>query len=302
MSSTEQMPALTPADHPGLFQAANAAAARHRHTYLRAVRSRLGLIVAAGVLATLTLRLGDTAIDLFAVGAVLALIGALAIELAVLSTRPDRLWAESRALATSAKTLAWRYATCAEPFPVDDEQADQRLTERLRALQQQLPDVPLTQHTTETITERMRALRGAPLAERKEAYLIGRVLDQQDWCETRAQHHLQQARYFQTAVLVVELLGVAGALTEAFGTTGLNQAGATAVVVAATAVAAIAAWTATRRHTAKAAAYRRTTNELGAIRTHLDTDLTEPQWSRAVAEAEATITRNHPTWHATRTT
>ncbi|KAA5831911.1 DUF4231 domain-containing protein [Saccharopolyspora hirsuta] len=302
MSSTEQMQALTPADHPGLFQAADAAAARQRHAYLRAVRSRLALIVAAAVFATLTLRLGDTAIDLFAIGAALALVGAVAVELALVSTRPDRLWAESRTLATSVKTLAWRYATCAAPFPAGDGQADQRFTERLRALQQELPDVPLAQHTTETITERMRTLRSAPLAERKEAYLIGRVLDQQDWYETRAQHHLQQARFSRTAMLVIEVLGVAGALSEAFGVTGLNKAGATAVVVAATAVAAIIAWVATRRHSAKAAAYRRATAELGAIRDQLDRDLDERQWSTAVADAEAAITREHATWRATRTT
>ncbi|MDA3649384.1 DUF4231 domain-containing protein [Saccharopolyspora indica] len=302
MSSTEQMQALTPADHPGLFQAADAAAARQRHAYLRAARSRLMLIVAAGVLATLTLRLGDTGIDLFAVGAALTLVGAVAVELALVSTRPDRLWAESRALAASAKTLTWRYAVCAAPFPAGSAQADERFAARLRTVQQELPDVPLTQHTAETITERMRALRGAPLAERKEAYLIGRVLDQQDWYETRAQHHLRQARFYRTAMVVIEVLGVVGALGEAFGITGLNRAGAVAAVVAATVVAAIAAWGATRRHSAKAAAYRRATAELGAVRDLLDSDLDEQQWSAAVTDAEATIAREHATWRATRTT
>ncbi|MGW1676299.1 DUF4231 domain-containing protein [Saccharopolyspora sp. NPDC002376] len=300
MSSTEQLQALTPADYPGLFQAADAAAARQRHTYLRAARSRLALIVAAAAFATMTLPLGDT--DLFAVGAALAFIGVLVVELAVVSTRPDRLWAESRTLATSAKTLAWRYAVGAAPFPTGSAGADEQFAERLRALQQELPDVPLSQHTAETITERMRALRSASLAERKEAYLIGRMLDQQDWYETRALHHQQQARFFRTAMLVVEVLGMAGAMSEALGITGLTKAGAAAAAVAAATVAALAAWGATRRHAAKAAAYRRVTRELGAIRDSLDTDLDEQRWSAAVTDAEAAITREHATWQATRTT
>ncbi|GAA4618333.1 DUF4231 domain-containing protein [Saccharopolyspora hordei] len=302
MSSTEQMPALTPADYPGLFQAADAAAARQQHAHLRAVRTRLVLVVAAAACTALTLRLGGTGLDLFAVGAALAFLAVLAVELALTSTRPDRLAAQSRTLATSVTTLAWRYAVGAAPFPTGAERADERFTERLRALQQQFPDVPLTQHTAETITERMRALRGAPLADRKEAYLIGRVLDQQDWYETRALHHRQQARYARTAMLVAEALGVAGALSEAFDVTGLAPVGAATAAIAAAAVAATAAWSATRRHAAKAETHHRTTRELGEVRSQLDSDLDEQQWAAAVADAEAVITRERTAWQAGRTT
>ncbi|MER5394747.1 DUF4231 domain-containing protein, partial [Saccharopolyspora sp. NPDC002686] len=264
MSSTEQLPALTPDDYPGLFQAADAAAARQQHVCIRAARSRLVLVVAAAAFAAMTLPVDGT--DLFAVGAALAFVGALVVELAVISTRPDRLWAESRTLATSVKTLSWRYAVGAAPFPAGSARADERFAERLRALQQELPDVPLSQHTAETITARMRALRAASLAERKEAYLIGRMLDQQDWYQTRALHHQRRARSFRTAMLVAEVVGVAGALSEALGITGLTKAVATAAAVAAALVAALAAWAATRRHAAKAATYHRVTRELGAIR------------------------------------
>jgi hypothetical protein len=296
MSSTDQLQSLTPTDYPGLFQAADAASVHQQRTYLRAVRSRLVLTVCAAAFAAFTLRIGTAGIDLFAVGTALAFVCAMVIELAVVGTRPDKVWYEGRALAESVKTLTWRYVAGAAPFEAGSERADSEFVERIRTLQRDLPDVPLLPSTASTITDKMRAMRAAPLAERKEAYLVGRVLDQQDWYAQRALYHQRSARFFRNTMLVMEVAGITGALAKAFGVVNFDLAG-----IVAAAVSAFAAWNATRQHSATATAYVLASHELAVIRDLLDRDLDEHQWSAAVVDAESAVSREHTMWHANRT-
>ncbi|MBB5152723.1 DUF4231 domain-containing protein [Saccharopolyspora phatthalungensis] len=296
MSSTDQLQFLTPTDYPGLFQAADAASVHQQRTYLRAVRSRLVLTVSAAVFAAFTLPIGAAGIDVFAVGTALAFVCAMVIELAVVGSRPDKVWYEGRALAESVKTLTWRYVAGAAPFAAGSGRADDEFVERIRILQRDLPQVPLLPSTASTITDKMRSMRAAPLAERKEAYLIGRVLDQQDWYASRALYHLRNARIFRTTMLTMEVVGVAGALAKALGVVNFDLAG-----IVAAAVSAFAAWNATRQHNATATAYVMASHELAVIRDLLDRDLDEQQWSAAVADAEAAVSREHTMWHANRT-
>ncbi|MFI0464764.1 DUF4231 domain-containing protein [Saccharopolyspora sp. 5N102] len=296
MSSTEQLQTLTPDDYPGLFQAADGASVHQQRTFLRAVRSRLVLTVSAATFAAFALRIGDSQIDLFAVGTALAFVGAMVIELAIVGTRPDKVWYEGRALAESVKTLTWRYVSGAAPFPADSERPDDEFTDRIRILQHDMPKVPLLPSTASTITAKMRAMRATPLAERKEAYLVGRVLDQQDWYASKARFHQRSARVFRTTMLIMEVVGVAGALAKAFGVVNFDLAG-----IVAAAVSAFAAWTATRQHSATATAYVVASHELAVVRNLLDRDLDEQQWSAAVVDAESVISREHTMWHANRT-
>ncbi|GGI95240.1 membrane protein [Saccharopolyspora subtropica] len=295
MATTDQLPNLDHGDYPGLFQAADAASLHQQRSYLRGVRFRLVLTVAAAVLAAFTLRIGGAGIDVFALGTALAFVGAMVIQLALVGSRPDQVWYEGRALAESVKTLTWRYAVAAQPFPAGDEQADVEFVKRIQAMHRDLPNVHLGPTTAPPISERMRELRAAPLAVRKEAYLTGRVLDQQDWYATKAVYHQQRARIYRTTMLVMEVVGVAGALAKATGVVDFDLAGIVAAMVS-----AVAAWTATRQRAATATAYVVASHELGVIRDLIDRDLDEQQWSAAVVDAESAISREHTMWHANR--
>jgi hypothetical protein len=67
---------------------------------------------AAGVFSLSTPR----RIDLAAVATVVALVGAVIVEIWLLTDRPEQAWYDGRALAESAKTLAWRFAVGSAPF------------------------------------------------------------------------------------------------------------------------------------------------------------------------------------------
>lgn len=284
---------LSHTDMPGLYQAADAASLQRQRAYLRAIRFRLMLVVVAAMCAAFTLRVGDSATDLMALGTALAFVGALVLELAVMRSRPDQDWYESRALAESVKTLTWRYAVGADPFPLSREDADDEFLRRIRAMQRDLPTAALKPTTAPSITEGMRSLRVAALDERRHAYLLGRVTDQQNWYATKAEFHRRRAGLYRTTMQALEVVGIAGALAKALGWVGFDLAG-----IIAAAVSAIGAWTATRQHSMTATAYVMASHELGVIRDLLDRELDEEQWSSIVVDAESAISREHTMWRA----
>lgn len=220
MTSTDQCQSVAHDDYPGLFQAADAASVQRQRSYRKVVLSRLVLTVAAAAFGAVQL----DGLNWLALGTAVAFVGVMALELGEATSRPDKSWYTTRALSESVKTLTWRYIAGAEPFPSTSDSADCDFVERISALQQDMPDVPLP-GTTPTITDKMRAVRAAPLAERKQAYLTGRVIDQQNWYANKALHHQRQARILRTLMLVLEVVGIVGALLTAFAGIPVDLAG-----------------------------------------------------------------------------
>jgi hypothetical protein len=282
-------------DYPGLFQAADRASMRGQRSYLRSLGARLLLAMLAAVSAAFTVRVGGAGIDAAAVVTALAFVAALVLDVSMLRARPGKAWYEGRALAESAKTLTWRYAVGAAPFPVGlaADDADRLFAERIRALQRDLPEVPMPPNRGGVISERMRRLRAAPLAERRRAYLAGRIRDQQRWYADKAEYHRRRAGLFRAVGLLLELVGVVAALAKAVGLVRFDLAG-----IVAAAVSGVAAWLSAHQHGTTATAYVLATNELSVIGELLGHDLPEAEWAAAVDDAEGAISREHTMWRA----
>lgn len=296
MSTSEVSPvSLAHSDYPSLYQTSDEASQRKQRSYLRSVRLGLVLAVVAAACGAVPAMPDSSPVDYFAVATALAFVGALAVELSVLGSRTDRTWYEGRALAESAKTLTWRYVAGADPFSMDlpEQEADELFLERIRRLQGDLPNVPLLPSKSGNISDRMRQLRAEPLAERKRAYLVGRLVDQQDWYASKAEFHHRRASVYRTLTLVLEVLGVAAALGKAVDLVDFDLAG-----VVAACVSAFAAWSATRQHETTGTAYVVASHELGVINDLLHRDMTETEWAAAVSDAEAAISREHTLWRA----
>jgi hypothetical protein len=122
-------------------------------------------------------------IDVAALGTALAFAGAAVLEQSLIQAKPDRARYDGRAVAESVKTLTWRYAVCADPFPVSlaAGTADDLFNGELRQLLDDAPENSLRPTQAAAISARMRALRGRDLAARQRAYLAGRIVDQQTW-------------------------------------------------------------------------------------------------------------------------
>jgi hypothetical protein len=292
---------LSGSDLPGVHRAADATSLRGQRSYVQATRVRLVLVLVAAGAGVVLGRLDhdDTGYTVAAATAAAAFVAALMCEVYLLSQRPDRQWYDGRALAESSKTLAWRYAVGGEPFPRsgDPGAADELFVTRLRALQGTTPArLGGADPTTQAISPKMRAVREAPLADRRDAYLADRIQEQRRWYTGKAASNGSRAKAWRWALIVLEFLGFLAALSHVMGYDGPSLEG-----LIAAAVAGGGAWLQMKDHDSLERAYTTAALELEAIEALGDRAAQdEGSWATYVKDAEEAISREHTTWQASR--
>jgi hypothetical protein len=283
---------------PGLFQATDQASNDAQRRFLFASRLRLGFLVLAAATGVSPILINNT-VDLAAAGTVLALSGAVGVEVWLLTEHPERTWYDGRALAESAKTLAWRFAVGGAPFgqPLDSATAERQLVDQLTKLLRDAPPSGIGPSSLPPVTDEMRLLRAADFEQRRAAYISERIEGQAEWYQVKAEYNLTQARRWRVALLTIETLGVLAALLRAIGVVGLDVAG----IVAAVAAAGVA-WLSLKQHESIARAYTYAAHELAIAANRLHNLTDESEWESEVDNAEEAISREHIMWRASRST
>ncbi|WP_344650144.1 DUF4231 domain-containing protein [Cryptosporangium japonicum] len=286
---------LTDDQLPGLFRAADRASMAGQRYTLWWNQLRLGGAVVAAVGGAFSFMAGR--FDLWGFVGLAGFLAALVAELVMLAQRPEQEWYTGRAIAESAKTLAWKYAVRGAPFDdtLPDKDARLLLAERLRevtAKAQGRVTVPTGPHAF--VTEAMLALREQDLPTRRAIYLRNRVDDQRAWYERKAEANRRRAVWWQLSLVAGEIAAILIAAGRAFGIWEADWSGIMAALVAAG-----AAWLVLKQHSSLATAYAVTTNELGLAAEQLST-ASDDDWSQAVADAEEAISREHTMWLASR--
>lgn len=296
---------LAEEDFPALYGDANEASLKAQNRFLVALRLRLGCLLLAAVGGVVAVRLSSIgefrlagAIDLGGFLALIAFIAAMGAETYTRVASPDRVWYEGRAAAESVKTLAWRYAVKGESFAdADARAADESFVKAVRSVLQDLNDLKISPsiERRHQISDRMRELRAASFADRREAYLKGRIEDQRLWYAKKSRRNAQIGDRWTVAVIVLELMGVLGAAVKAFGHADIDLLGIIAAVAA-----TITAWVQAKQHQTLAVAYGITSQELAAVASELDQVDDESRWAEFVGQAEEAISREHTLWRASR--
>ena len=281
-------------DLPAICQAANEASGEAQTHFLWITAAELLLILTAagaGVIGT----------GWSSVVAAISFVVAIVLRVQLLSKRPERTWYDGRAVAESAKNLAWRYAVGADPFRIDGVTEDdaeetfvQRLTELLHGMKGL--QLPPPSGRSEQISLTMRDLRNKPLADRKEVYRKDRIEDQQDWYARRSQRNKRWARFWSGVLLLIEVAGATAAILTAAGWLEVDLLG-----LAGALVAAGVSWLQTKQHNNLAESYSVAAQELAAIKAQIGSKTTEGDWARFVNDAEEAISREHTLWKASRT-
>jgi len=282
---------------PQLFQAADQASLEAQRAYVGGTRNRLLLLGAAALLGIFTWRVGVARIDIFALVGMGIFVAALLIDSNLWRERPDKAWYDGRAVAESTKTLAWKFAVGALPFPTDlsREDAAQALLERMQSVREQFRDLQLTPLDVPLISEWMILQRESTLEERRQSYLAARIRDQKGWYSRKASYNRTRAKWWRSALVLLEFAGVASSLWAAFSESVAALAPAIAALVV-----AVVAWTETKQHDANARAYAAAVADLASAEAKLQLAVTEESWAREVDDAEEAISREHVIWLATR--
>jgi hypothetical protein len=214
-----------------------------------------------------------------------------------ITTAPEKSWYAGRALAESAKSLAWRYAVAADPFPSSGPNPEALLTERLRELVVASSDLTLEAEPLDgaQITSSMRALRAATLEERQQTYRIHRIQDQRVWYAQKSRRHARRARIFGYLGLASEGLGITLAVLKAALVIDVEL-----VSFIAAAGSGLVAWERSRQDSLLAKAYSIAAHELSLIDGLIGDQADEEDWSAFVNKAEEAISREHRLWQASR--
>jgi hypothetical protein len=292
---------LRDADMPGLYQAADAGSARGQRRYVQLTRARLfAMIIAAGAgVGSWTVQVGKHHLDLLAAMAIVAFGAAVLLEALLLQLRPERDWYDGRALAESAKTLAWRFAVGGEAFPCTEaaDLIEQRFLARLLEIQQDEPGRDaLVGSTAPAISDKMRWLRSQDIDTRRRAYLQDRIINQQNWYASKSRHNQTWATAWRFALIFLELAGLVWSVLRVADLTGTSGEGLVATIVAGG-----GAWLELRQHESLGRAYAITAQELSTVQSRIDRPFAdEVEWAKAVDGAEEAISREHTMWRASR--
>lgn len=284
-------------DMPQLFQAADQASVHGQVSYVGRTRLRLVLLCAAATSGIVPLTVGKGEINVPSLFGVGFFVLALGIEGLLWRDRPDKAWYDGRAVAESAKTLAWKFAVGGDPFPITMSPADARrlLLARLDAVSSQFRELELEPVDAPLVSSWMTAQRASPFDERRMVYLEQRVGHQQHWYAVKATYNRRRARQWRTTLVALELCGAAISLVEATTRTGLFVAPVLAAVAG-----AVVAWLETKQHDSVARAYSAAVRDLASARLRLELVETEESWATEVGDAEEAISREHTVWLASR--
>lgn len=278
---------------PALHRQADAASNSKQAQFMWVTRIRLGLLVfvAAAGMATFPLDGGG---DASGIAAAIGFFGVFMLELFLWRTRPERTWYRARAVAESAKTLAWKYAVHGAPFDEEDG-ADALFVERLDALRPKVGSaVSPDDGPPDQITEWMRTSRAKDFEARRALYLRSRIEDQIRWYGGKCRTNERSANIWLFGLVLVNMLGMAAAVLRATGTVGIDALG-----FLGTLAAVLVAWSQTRQHESLAAAYSTAHGELTIIREKIR-QVTAETWASEVHDAEDAISREHTMWQASR--
>jgi hypothetical protein len=224
-----------------------------------------------------------------------AFLGALIVSGLAVTQNLERTWYDGRALAESAKSLAWLYAAKGGELATASE-PDSALRSRLGELRAELAELDFVVEVEgKDITGPMRELRDHPLETRRSAYLQQRVGDQANYYRRRGQEHRHKARLLRSAAWVAQTAGLVGAVLKGSGILDVDVLG-----IGAAAAAAVTAWLQTRDHVTLARAYRLTAEDLERVREDVPAGQDEADWAAYVSDAETAMSREHVMWLARR--
>ncbi|OBB56757.1 hypothetical protein A5757_01455 [Mycobacterium sp. 852013-51886_SCH5428379] len=282
---------------PHLFQAADKASLQAQHSYIKGTRNRLLMLSGAAVMGVLSWRVGGGHVDLFGIVGVVAFLIATLTELDSWRSRPDKAWYDGRAVAESAKTLAWKFAVGALPFPIEMELTEARraLISRFQSIRDEFEGLELEALPAAAVSDWMLQQRGSNLEDRRRTYLVARIKDQQEWYSAKAALNKRRSKRWRFALVAFEIAGAVTSLLAALIENMLALSPALAAVVA-----AMVAWTGAKQYDFNARAYSAAISDLVHAEEKLKLAEDEASWAKEVDDAEEAISREHVVWWATR--
>jgi hypothetical protein len=284
------------ADYPTTLRAARTVAALAQRRYYALLFLQLGTAFLGAFFASVSAAVDSPATSQFRHASATALLVSFVVLLAGRGLRTDAVWWDARAVAESLRSSAWRFMMHAPPFESPNGVLPEvlfrvQVLEILRArsaisaaLESRRDDDP------NEISPLMRKTRSATLEERRALYTGERLNEQRSWYSDRSKSH-DRAR---EVCFFLATLAQLGAVLVAFLHWRPWRLNLVPLLIALS--ASVTAWAQAKRHEESAQAYALARQELDVMAGRLDAAADEAAFEAAVAETEASISREHSMW------
>ena len=208
----------------------------------------------------------------------------------------EKKWYNSRAIAESIKTLAWKYSVGGEPFDIDKDQVEVD-----RSFLNYISEITLENSEfkelvegssvgNKEITENMKKCRALSLDERKAIYLKHRIQDQKNWYSKESKIHKKWVTRYLAAIIGAEFLSAVFSFA-------LNVHFQMDIILA-NITFVLFSFLQTNQHKELAQAYSVTFVEINIIEAKSDTIKAENDFIEFVCESERAFSREHVLWLA----
>lgn len=281
-------------DLPGFWRCADNASIKAQKTVLLLVKLRFFGLIFAALLGVIT---SVTSWKFISILISVCFLTVLLVEVLENHLQPNPNWYSGRALAESAKTLAWRFAVCGAPFDKDLSlsEAKELLRDRIDEVSKEASDKIIIDSDHPIVTEAMVKLRQSSFEERKKAYISQRLENQYVWYANKAKWNQKRATYWKIILITGEFLATGIAGSQYIGLIPINIAGLLSTIVG-----CASTWIAVKQFSNLASAYSITASELAILKSKVE-DITDPdKWAIEVDDAEEAISREHTLWLASR--
>ena len=212
----------------------------------------------------------------------------------------ERKWYQSRALAESIKTTAWRYSMKAVPFDVSesDQQATKRFREYLAGIlkaNRQLGTVISANDVADAqVTDDMRSSRQLSVSDRISMYEKVRVENQQGWYSKKSKSNSSKRFWWSLAIAAIFFVLIFSVFGETVAPIWIAENFDPLLVLC----TAVIGWVEVKRYGELAASYGITSHEIGIIKGQIDMVQDEASLSEYVNETERAFSREHTQWLA----
>ena len=205
---------------PALFRRADQASLSAQRKHFCFQKLHLGLLVLGSVTAAIIPVVPVPYLEWLYGGSAVFLAFGVLFALISRSRNYDKTWFNCRAVAESAKTVAWRFMMKVVPFE-DDSTATEHLISKIQEIRASraygaADFAPyLDADNSSNYSEAMSNARTADVGNRKNLYLASRVRDQKEWYSKKAAfNYTAKARWFLAAT-TLQFIAVALAIVQA---------------------------------------------------------------------------------------
>jgi hypothetical protein len=230
-------------------------------------------------------------------------VSGILLQIVLQTKHYENKWFQARAVAETAKSLAWEYKMATGELGGSSDANDilfrqikEARLEYSRSLGKETENSSFT--VAKDITEDMQRIRSLPWEEKRKIYCQDRIEKQSNWYTNKARMFRLRSKIYSIMAVAFQVAGIA--IIVFFGLIRVNATSEAMLALIAMLVAGVTGWSQSMRYAEFYEPYRYTAKVLKKLKSEAEMVSTEQGFKEIVESAEHAISREHQMWQLRR--